>query len=173
MKKLLIIAFAAAMAGCATEKNSLDMRPEAAKGNVAPSAVVWQNQHTACLEAALTPAALAVFVESPKAADAILAKVQAAYKTEPMTAMQIGAITQMVMCPKCSKAPAARAIWKEALLQAAEKSTDSYRTMFFLDQLRWCGTIDQVGRINAVGGKGEKCVKDFAVMVNREIGGRL
>ena len=171
MNKLLLIGFAAVLAGCATtDKNSLDMRPESAKGPVAPIAVEWQNQHDACLAAVLRPEALAPYLKTPAAADALLAKVQGAYKTEPMVAMQIGTLTQMVMCPKCDKAPAGRAIWKEALLRAAETSTDSYRTMFFLDQLRWCGTADQKGRIAAIGAKAkEKCVKDFVTMVNREL----
>jgi len=171
MNKLFLIGIVAALAGCVTsEKDAFDMRSEASAEKAAPTAVEWQNEHDACMAAAMRPEALAVHLKTPAAADAILSQVKGAYATEPMAAMQIGAITQLVMCPKCDKAAAGRIIWKDALLRAAESSKDSYRTMFFLDQLRWCGTADQKSRIAALGKQAkEKCVKDFAEWVAREL----
>lgn len=170
MKKLFGIALAAVLAGCATtEKNSLDMRPEASKDKVL-SAVDWQNKNDAAITAAMKPEVLAPFVKDAAAAAALLDKVQGAYRTDPMVALQIGGVTQLVMCPKCDKAPAARKVWTAALLKAAQGSSDAYRTMFFLDQLRWCGTKDQSAAIRAIGAKSsEKCVKDFATWVAGEL----
>ena len=169
MKKILCcLALAAAFAGCAT-KDAYDIKPEAADDGV-PTSVEWQNAHNADLEAAMTPQALSVYVRTPAAADALLAEVRPAYATDPMVATRVGAVTQLVMCPTCKKAPACRKVWAAALLRAAEGSTDAYRTMFFLDQLRWCGTAAQKPGVLAIGQKSsEKCVKDFAAWVAREL----
>lgn len=173
MNKFLTVTMLATLfAGCCTERDVYDIRPGEEDDGI-PVAVAWQNDHNAELEAAMKPAALAKYVKSAAAADALLAEVKPAYATDPMVATRIGAISQLVMCPKCTKAPACRKLWTAALLRAAEGSVDAYRTMFFLDQLRWCGTRDQVAGIRAVGVKArEKCVQDFALWVARELEGR-
>jgi len=154
--------------GCAT-KDVYDIRPEGEDDGI-PTAVAWQNDHDAELTAAMKPAALAECVKTPAAADALLAEVKGAYATDPMVATRVAAVTQLVMCPKCKKAPAGRKVWSAALLRAAEGSTDAYRTMFFLDQLRWCGTADQKAAVLALGAHAkDACVKDFAAWVAREL----
>lgn len=178
MKRIFwCVAAAALLAGCATttaeKKDQYDIRPDAAKAGEAPSSVDWQGANRAALDAATKPEALAPYVADAAAADALLAQVKGAYATDPMTAMRIGAISQLVMCPKCPKAPAARAVWTEALLKAAEGSGDAYRTIFFLDQLRWCGTKQQAARVLAIGAKSrDGAVKDFAAWTVRELEGR-
>ena len=98
------------------------------------------------------------------------AEVKPAYATDPMAATRIAAVTQLVMCPKCDKAPAGRAVWTAALIKAAEASTDSYRTMFLLDQLRWCGKPEQADRILMIGAKAkDPAVKEFAAWTVREL----
>jgi hypothetical protein len=78
-------------------------------------------------------------------------------------------ICHKVMCTKCEKAPKCRERWVAQLVKAAETSTDSYRTTFFLDQLRWCGRKADVKAVLAIGEKGCKAVKDFSEMVAREL----
>ena len=169
MKKMMFaMAVAALAAGCVT-KDPYDIRPEGEDDKV-PSAVAWQNANDAALEAAMKPQALAAYVQSAAAADALLAEVKPAYATDPMAATRIAAVTQLVMCPKCDKAPAGRAVWTAALIKAAEASTDSYRTMFLLDQLRWCGKPEQADRILAIGAKAkDPGVKEFAAWTVREL----
>ena len=158
----------AILAGCVT-KDAYDIRPEGEDDGV-PNAVAWQNANDAALEAAMKPQALAAYVQSAAAADALLAEVKPAYQTDPMAATRIAAVTQLVMCPKCDKAPAGRAVWTAALIKAAEASTDSYRTMFLLDQLRWCGKPEQADRILMIGAKAkDPAVKEFAAWTVREL----
>ena len=163
-----LLLFTSFFVGCVT-KDPYDIRPEGEDDGV-PSAVAWQNDNNAALEAAMRPQALAAYVQSSAAADALLAAVKPADATDPMAATRIAAVTQLVMCPKCDKAPAGRAVWSEALLKAAEGSSDAYRTMFLLDQLRWCGKPGQADRILAIGAKAkDACVKEFAGWVAREL----
>ena len=169
MKKMMFaMAMAALAVGCVT-KDPYDIRPEG-KDDGVPSAVAWQNANNAALEAAMKPQALAAYVQSAAAADALLAEVKPAYQTDPMAATRIAAVTQLVMCPKCDKAPAGRAVWTAALIKAAEASSDSYRTMFLLDQLRWCGKPEQADRVLAIGAKAkDPCVTEFAAWTAREL----
>ena len=135
-----------------------------------PMAVEWHNQNAAALAKETDFKALQQYVMLPKNADDLLAQVKEAYKTDPMVATKIAGVSQIVMCQKWEKAPAAREIWTCALLGAAEKAPDEYRKMFFLDQLRWCGKSAQADKVLAVGQKsGSKAVNDFAVMVAKEL----
>lgn len=169
MKKMMFAMAAAALAvGCVT-KDPYDIRPEGEDDGV-PTAVAWQNANDAALEAAMKPQVLAAYVQSAAAADALLAEAKPAYRTDPMVATRIAAVTQLVMCPKCDKAPAGRAVWTAALIKAAGASTDSYRTMFLLDQLRWCGKPEQADRVLAIGAKAkDPAVKEFAAWTVREL----
>ena len=169
MKKMMFAMAAAALAvGCVT-KDPYDIRPEGEDDGV-PTAVAWQNANDAALEAAMKPQVLAAYVQSAAAADALLAEAKPAYRTDPMAATRIAAVTQLVMCPKCDKAPAGRAVWTAALIKAAGASTDSYRTMFLLDQLRWCGKPEQADRVLAIGAKAkDPAVKEFAAWIVREL----
>ena len=169
MKKMMFAMAAAALAvGCVT-KDPYDIRPEGEDDGV-PTAVAWQNANDAALEAAMKPQVLAAYVQSAAAADALLAEAKPAYRTDPMVATRIAAVTQLVMCPKCDKAPAGRAVWTAALIKAAGASTDSYRTMFLLDQLRWCGKPEQADRVLAIGEKAkDPAVKEFAAWTVREL----
>ena len=169
MKNMMFAMAAAALAvGCVT-KDPYDIRPEGEDDGV-PTAVAWQNANDAALEAAMKPQVLAAYVQSAAAADALLAEAKPAYRTDPMVATRIAAVTQLVMCPKCDKAPAGRAVWTAALIKAAGASTDSYRTMFLLDQLRWCGKPEQADRVLAIGAKAkDPAVKEFAAWTVREL----
>ena len=138
MKKLLLIAMMAA-AGCATvSKDQYDIRPDAANPNAAPTAVEWQNANDAKLAAATKPEALAPLVKDAASAEALLAKIGAAYEGDPLVLTQIAAVTQLVMCPKCDKAPAARKIWVAALEKTRANATDDYVKTFCRQQLDLC-----------------------------------
>ena len=142
MKSLMTAALAAALfAGCATapapKKDALDIRPEASKDGV-PTLVAWQDANRAAIDAATAKEVLSAFVASPAAADALLAKVEGAYRTDPLTMTQIAAVTQLVMCPKCPKAPACRAVWSAALVRAAAGTKDGYVRTFLNQQLDLC-----------------------------------
>lgn len=135
-----------------------------------PMAVEWHNRNAAALAKETDFKALQQYVMLPKNADDLLAQVKEAYETDPMVATKIAGVSQIVMCQKWDKAPAAREIWTCALLKWAETSPDGYRKMFFLDQLRWCGKSAQAEGVLEVGKKsGSKAVNDFAVMVAKEL----
>jgi len=117
-----------------------------------PTAAIWQGRHAAEIAAATTPRALAEHVWNAAAAEALLAKVQGAYKTDPLTMTVIGAVSQHVMEPmigrpngcqkRCSTPgaePCTRKIWNLALLAAFRRTKDEYVQTFLLDQLRQCG----------------------------------
>ena len=131
----------AILAGCATEnaakKDAYDIRPDAAVDGV-PTGVEWQRTNDAELKAATTPAALAKFVESDAAADALLAQIGPAYKGDPLVLTQIAGVTQLVMCPKCDRAPTRRKVWVAALERARDGTKDGYVRTFCTQQLDIC-----------------------------------
>ena len=142
MKKLFLMAMLAA-AGCATtpnevKKDQYDIRPDAAQAGAAPTAVEWQNRNDAALAAATRPEVLAKFVATPAAAEALLAQVGPAYAGDPLVLTQIAAVTQLVMCPRCDKAPAARKVWVAALEKAVASAKDDYVRTFCRQQLDLC-----------------------------------
>ena len=142
MRKLLILALLAAV-GCATtpneaKKDQYDIRPDAAQAGAAPTAVEWQNKNDAARAAATRPEVLAKFVATPAAAEALLAQVGPAYAGDPLVLTQIAAVTQLVMCPKCDKAPAARKVWVAALEKAVASAKDDYVRTFCRQQLDLC-----------------------------------
>lgn len=147
MKKVVLALFASSLlAACTTTKetaetakNAYDIRPAAQAERKAQTAVEWQNAHDAELAAQTKPEALAAFVASPAAADALLAKVGTAYDGDPLALTQIAAVTQLVMCPKCPKAPAYRKVWVAALERARDAATNGYAKTFCTQQLWWCG----------------------------------
>jgi hypothetical protein len=171
---------AAVFAGCATgpqaSRDEYDIVPEKSEVKT-PTAVEWENANDAQLKAETTPAALHAYLKSAAAADALLAEVKGAYKTDPMTATKIHAVGQLVMSPKtpenrkCRPAEC-RDLWTAALLRAAKASTDPYRTMFLLDQLRWCGKPSHAAEIRAIGAASDAAeVKAFSHVVARELEG--
>ena len=136
MKFAGMVMAAALVAGCAT-KDAYDIRPET-KDDGVPTSVQWQNANDAKLKAATTPEALAKFVESDAAADALLAQIGPAYKGDPLVLTQIGCVTPLVLCPKCDKAPARRKLWVAALERAWANTTDDYVKTFCRQQLDLC-----------------------------------
>ncbi len=98
----------------------------------------WQRKNPKQIEEATKPEVLAKFVESPAAADELLSRIGTSYTGHPVALTQIAAVTQLVMCPKCDKAPARRAIWVAALKRARDKSDDGYVKTFCNQQLRLC-----------------------------------
>ena len=143
------------LAGCATEKKYAEFEP---KGALAPSnpaayesygpamahhdgyqmAYEWQRANPKLVADATKPEALAKFVETPEAADALLAKIGTSYDGDPVALTQIAAVTQLVMCPKCPKAPERRKLWVAALRRAKAASDDGYVKTFCNQQLRLC-----------------------------------
>ena len=57
---------------------------------------------------------------------------------DPLVLTQIGCVTQLVMCPKCDKAPARRKLWIAALERARANATDDYVKTFCRQQLDLC-----------------------------------
>ena len=98
----------------------------------------WQRANPKLVEEATKPEVLKAFVETPAAADALLAKIGTSYDGDPVALTQIAAVTQLVMCPKCPKAPACRKVWVAALERARAASDDGYVKTFCDQQLRLC-----------------------------------
>ena len=98
----------------------------------------WQRANPKAVEEATKPEVLRKFVETPAAADALLAKIGTCYDGDPVALTQIAAVTQLVMCPKCPKAPACRKLWVAALKRARANTDDGYVRTFCDQQLRIC-----------------------------------
>ena len=98
----------------------------------------WQRANPKLVADATKPEVLRAFVETPAAADALLAKIGTSYDGDPIALTQIAAVTQLVMCPKCPKAPACRKVWVAALERARAASDDGYVKTFCDQQLRLC-----------------------------------
>ena len=142
------------MAGCATAKYG-EFDPKSAVAEPNPDAYAsygpamkhcdgyemayeWQQKNPQAVAAATRPEVLAGFVASDAAADALLAKIGTSYDGDPVALTQIAAVTQFVMCPKCPKAPARRAVWAAALRRARAATDDGYVRTFCDQQLRVC-----------------------------------
>ena len=144
----------AVAAGCASSKYG-EFTP---KGELAPSkatayagygqamshvdgyqmAYEWQRKNPAAVAEATKREVLAAFVKDDASADALLAKIGTSYDGDPIALTQIAAVTQLVMCPKCPKAPACRKVWVAALERARAKTDDGYVRTFCDQQLRLC-----------------------------------
>ena len=98
----------------------------------------WQRANPKLVADATKPEVLKAFVETPAAADALLAKIGTSYDGDPVALTQIAAVTQLVMCPKCPKAPACRKVWVAALERARAATDDGYVKTFCDQQLRLC-----------------------------------
>ena len=98
----------------------------------------WQQKNPKAVADATKPEVLAAFVKDGAAADALLAKIGTSYDGDPIVLTQIAAVTQLVMCPKCPKAPACRKVWVAALERARAKTDDGYVRTFCDQQLRLC-----------------------------------
>ena len=142
-------------AGCATEQKYGEFEPKGELGQPNATAYAsygaamahvdgyqmayeWQRANLKLVEEATKPEVLSGFVKSPLAADALLAKIGTAYNGDPVVLTQIAAVTQLVMCPKCPKAPACRKVWVAALERARAASDDGYVKTFCDQQLRLC-----------------------------------
>lgn len=179
MKKILGIALVALVAGCATApvvekpadvEKAASAEPELpqltdpnpfanygagmASDKARPMAYEWQSAHDAEIAAATRPEVLLKFLESDEAAVKLLDEVKPDYKTDPIVLIQIGAISQLVMCTKLPDAPKFRALWTKALLGrvAASQTKDTYCALFYLDQLRWCGQPDEAKELRKLAG---------------------
>ena len=133
MKMLLGMFMAAALVGCAPT-DQYDIRPDE-KDDGIPTAVAWQNANEAMIADATNPETLRAFVASDAAADALLAQLKGAYRTDPFVMTQIGGVTQQVLSPK---APACRKTWVAALERRIASSDDDYVKTFCRQQLWLC-----------------------------------
>ena len=158
MKKLIfaVVMAAGALAFAAETKpverpKYVDPNPFASYGPAlkdspkAPFAVGWSKAHDAEIAAATSEDVLAAYVESAESAAALLAKVRPAYETDPLTMVQIAAVTQWVMQPDpCfllfwKPSPSAgRAVWTAALARRIAESKDDYIRTFCRQQLDLC-----------------------------------
>lgn len=188
MKNLFCIVALAVLAGCSTVGSRVELADIDAGANLAetnafadygrgmasdaahPMAVEWQNANDAKIAEATSAEALLAIVDGEGAAEALLAKVCDAYRTDPLVAIQMAAVTQLVMDPKLPNGPARRWRWASALVTALKSSVVPYRSMCFLDQLRWCGYLDQANDIRLIcAQQGNAAVRDFGDMVVREL----
>lgn len=181
MKHLFLVA-AVAAALIAGAKDQYDIRPEET-ADKAPTAAEWQSvaANAKAIAVATAPEELAGCVISWEAGTTLLAQLKGAYLTDPLLATKVAAVTQYVMALKGGSwwqfwkpsVPVERVNWVNALLATVKDTKDPYVAVFCLDQLRWCGCAKCVDRVNeAVSGKDEKWVKDFAELVVRELATR-
>ena len=159
----LVLLFAA---GCATEPKYGAFEPKCELGQPNATAYAsygaamahvdgyqmayeWQRANPNLVADATKPEVLKAFVETPAAADALLAKIGTSYDGDPVALTQIAAVTQLVMCPKSLNEPACifagsspsrehRKTWVAALERARAASDDGYVKTFCDQQLRFC-----------------------------------
>ena len=141
--------------GCATERKYCAFEPKGELASPDPTAYAnyeramshcdrwrmayeWQRENPKAVEEATKPEVLSRFVKTPLAADALLLRIGTAYDGDPIVLTQIAAVTQLVMCPKCPKAPAYRKIWVAAFERARAGTDDGYVRTFCDQQLRLC-----------------------------------
>ena len=110
-----------------------------------PLAVNWSRAHDAEIAAVTDESVLAACVESEESAAALLAKLGPAYETDPLTMIQIAAVTQWVMtsepCWLCFWKPSpakGRVVWNLALARKIAESKDDYIRTFCRQQLDLC-----------------------------------
>lgn len=139
-----------------------------------PLTSVWQQEKRTAIDAATSDAVLAAFVADAASAKALLAKLEGAFTTDPLTLTQISSVSQWVMLPDAwydvfrfwaATHADGRKVWVKALLDTAETSSDAYVKTLCLDQLRWCGCDCPVvvSRIRAIGEKsGDKDLRQMA-----------
>ena len=186
MKKVLFAAVAALAitAGHASGDPTApyhDYGPAMESTKEQPLTSVWQSEERAAIDAAVSDVALAAIAADATCACALLAKVQGAYTTDPLTLTQIAALSQWVMKRDswldqlCFWSPThadGRKVWVKALVETAESSSDVYVKMLCLDQLRWCGCDCPclVARVRALGDKcGDKSLREMADLVVRSV----
>ena len=183
MKKTIAITLVAAAAfASAAEVKLQDIRPDAATAPAALTGAEWQVTNAVALAEATADEKLAAFVVDAAAAEALLSKLGGAYRTDPVVAFQIGAVTQWTMgedpCFLFFWRPspsAGRRVWTEALLaRAASATCDDYVRTFCLDQLRWCGyqCAGFAARVRAAGASAPKAVCEFSDVVANELEGK-
>ena len=181
MKKMIlttVVGAAAFAAFAAKDPNAFASYGAAMASNKSyPMAVEWHNANRTALETQTSTEAIAAFVKDEASAKALLGKVESAYTTDPMVAVQIAAVSQHVMTAepawwefwrKLSDSP--RAIWTKALLDAVSSAKESYVAEFCIDQLRWCAYPEQAADLCAIGKKAKcKAVKQMIRMAVSEI----
>jgi hypothetical protein len=179
MKKMLLaVSLSLAFAAFAADDKLNDMKPEAAKGAVAPTGAEWQGANGDKIAAETSDAALAAVVADEAGAKALLGRLKGAYLTDPVVATKVAAVSQYVMVGADAawyefwrtSRPAERELWSEALLAAASDAKDAYVQQFCLDQIRWCGKCSQSAKVRSIAAQAQaKEVKDFAELVAREL----
>jgi len=181
MKRAFALALLATAASASAYKDPnpfADYTPAMASDPVSPMGVEWHDRNRAALEAATADAALAEVVACEANASALCAKVLPRYRTDPLAACQIAAVSQYVTAKAGSPWWAfwksartdERRLWTRTLLRFAAAAEDVYVKEYFLDQLRWCGFPCQAAKVLATA-DGVKCpaYKAFAENVAREL----
>ena len=171
--KMTVMISAFALICCAfgaIAPKELDIRPEATADR-SPTAVEWQNTNGRALAAATASEELKKPLASSAAADSLLQGIAGAYRTDPVVAAKIAAVTQFVMTPGAAKGQ--RSVWVQALLRRMEDAEDPYVVEFCLEQLRWCAERKDAVRIRRLSaGTKNRGVCGFADMVATELEGR-
>lgn len=183
MKNILFMTVAIG-AFCAFGQGQYDIRPDEAAATDAPTAVEWQDANDSSIAALTSDSVLATVVKDEKSAVALLEKLRGAYLTDPMAALQIGAVSQWVMIEDerpwygyvlpIHDTPHAdgREIWVKALMTTLKSASDDYVMTFCLDQLRWCGYPKCADCIRAFARTARSIrVREFAEMVAKELEG--
>jgi len=142
-----------------------------------PMAVEWQDANRAAIDAATQEDVLAAFVADEAAAEALLAKICDAYRSDPLVLTQVAAVSQWTMseepCWLCFWRPspaAGRRVWTAALLKKAQSSPVEYVRMVCLEQLRWCGASAQAAALRTLAdGAASKAVWEFALWTAAEL----
>lgn len=123
------------------------------------SATDWAAKNEAVLKAAKADCP-AVLKQGKPALDALFAQIKTDGGSDAVASVKIGALSEYVMT-----APAAeRALYTDALLDAARQAKEPDVVCFFLNQLRWCGRKEQAAGIRAFEKNPDTSVAELAAI---------
>lgn len=127
----------------------------------------WQKDNRMAIDRVTAVNAVATCVSNEAAADKLLSKLKGAYETDSVAAVQIAAISQFVMDKSQMKS---RCLWTHALVRKMQSAEDAYVRQFCLEQLRCCGTVEQVPFLrNMMSEDPSPAVRDMAEIVSVEL----
>jgi hypothetical protein len=110
------------------------------------TAAQWADQQKDALAEISAPSLAVTVKQGAPAFEALFAGIKSGGTSDALASTRIAALTQYVMRPGGASA---RQAYADALLAAAQRSTEADVTCFFLNQLRWCGRPQQAPAIQA------------------------
>lgn len=112
----------------------------------APLGTKWHAKNAQLVADVTKEDHLEMWLSSKDRCDELLSRVQTGYQTKPIDAILIAAVTQYVMK---NQDFAKRQLWVKSIISRLNKTSDSMIAHFYLDQLRWCASVEHIQEIKS------------------------